>query len=66
MVDGALAWVEVGAHASLGKVDHDLIQLAAWRADVVRLDHLCEIDDAHAVFDFDRVDFKKGEDQVQR
>ena len=39
------------------KVNHDLVELAARRADVIVLDGLREINDLHVVFNWSAVNF---------
>ena len=63
---GARARDVMGAHAGLGEVDHDLVELPAGGSDVVVFHCLGKIDDAHPVpAEAQGIDRKQGEDQVQ-
>ena len=54
------------AHAGAREQDHDLIELAAGRADVVVLHRLGPVDDLQRVLLPQAVDLEHGEDQVDR
>src|SRR5579862_3953931 len=58
-------WIIVRAHAVAGEVDHDLVEIAAGRADVIILDSLGHVDNLHTLRRFDFIDVKECQDQVQ-
>jgi len=65
VLDGAIRGVVVRPHARLGEQDHDLVELAAGRADVVVFHRLGEVDDAHRVLDVDVVGVQQRQDEVE-
>ena len=64
VLDGLVSRVVVGAHAGLGVVDHDLVELAAGRAGVVVLHRLREVDDVELLRQLQAGDFEAREDEV--
>ena len=52
-------------HALFGKENHDLVELATGRADIVIFDHLGQINDLHLIRLLDTISIQNRQDQIQ-